>query len=127
MPRGGKRPGAGRPRGSSSKKAKVSAALAPAIGMKPLDIMIAIMRRYYSEERLDQALEAAKALAPYFSQKFAPTDQPAVPHLEQGLRCSPISRTPVAAPRGKKELALLDAERGGEGTEWGDDFRRLNL
>jgi Enoyl-(Acyl carrier protein) reductase len=35
--------------------------------------------------RFDKALEAAKALAPYFSQKFAPTDQPAVPHLEQGL------------------------------------------
>jgi hypothetical protein len=85
MPRGGKRPGAGRPRGSSSKKANVSAAVAPANGMKPLDIMIAIMRRYYSEERLDQALEAAKALTLYFSQKFAPTDQPAVPHLEQGL------------------------------------------
>src|SRR5271168_1245821 len=80
MPRGGKRPGAGRPRGSSSKKAKVSAAVAAADGMKPLDIMIAIMRRYYSEERFD------KALARYFSQKFAPTDQSAVPHLEQGLR-----------------------------------------
>jgi hypothetical protein len=32
--------------------------------------------------RFDKALEAAKALAPYFSQKLAPTDQPAVPHLE---------------------------------------------
>ena len=57
----------------------MSAAVAAADGMKPLDIMIAIMRRYYSEERFD------KALAPYFSQKFAPTDQPAVPHLEQGV------------------------------------------
>ena len=61
----------------------MSAAVAAADGMKPLDIMIAIMRRDYSEERFDKALEAAKALGPYF--KFAPTDQPAVPHLEQGV------------------------------------------
>jgi hypothetical protein len=121
MPRGGKRLGAGRSRGSSSKKPKVSAAVAAADGMRPLDIMIGIMRRYYSEERFD------KALAPYFSQKFAPTDQPAVPHLEQGVPLFAKSAERRSHVPGQKELALLDAERAGEGTEWGDDFRRLDL
>jgi hypothetical protein len=82
----------------------VSAAVAAAEGMKRLDIMIAIMRRYYSEEMFDKALEAAKALAPYFSQKFAPTDQPTVPHLE--LRLPLFANQPNAgrSARGKRNL-----------------------
>ena len=123
MPRGGKRPGAGRPRGSSSKKAKVSAALAPAIGMKPLDIMIAIMRRITARKGSTRRSKPPRR-SPFISARNSrrPTSRP-FRISSKACRCSPISRTPVAAPGGKKELALLDAER----TEWGDDFRRLNL
>src|SRR5690242_17674845 len=67
--RGGKRNGAGRPRGAVNKMTAVRRAAIAASGEDPLDYMIRIMRdESASPERRD---EMAKAAAPYVHPKLA--------------------------------------------------------
>ena len=63
MPQGGKREGAGRPKGSVSKLDEEARKVALASGVSPLDYMLGVMR----DEAADEAkrLDAAKAAAPY--------------------------------------------------------------
>lgn len=63
MPRGGKRPGAGRPRGSANRRTREIADRAAEAGMTPLEYMLAVVR----DETIDPARrdEMAKAAAPY--------------------------------------------------------------
>ncbi len=120
MGRGGRRAGAGRPRGSVNRKAKVAAAVVAGDGLKPLDVMLAVMPMRYERKQWDKAVDIANKLAPYFSQKFAATDQPAQPHPEQGLL--PLFEAAKTAALGKKEQAALAAAAAGAGTDWGDDL-----
>ena len=72
MPSGGKRPGAGRPRGSKTKKSQVIAIAAMAEGITPLEFMLSIMR----DESVDGAIrmDMAKACAPYTHARLASTE-----------------------------------------------------
>lgn len=66
MPRGGKREGAGRPKGSKSKATLDREALRERIvrkGTTPLEYMLTIMRDHTQTDRL--RAEMAKAAAPY--------------------------------------------------------------
>lgn len=67
--RGGKRPGAGRPKGSISRVTKEDRAKFAASGDLPLDYMMRIMR----DNRMPKARrdEMAKAAAPYFHSKLS--------------------------------------------------------
>lgn len=69
MTRGGKRPGAGRPKGSPNKATAARQAEIAASGLTPLDYMLGILR----DEEADQAqrFEAAKAAAPYVHPRLA--------------------------------------------------------
>jgi hypothetical protein len=71
MPRGGKRPGAGRPRGSRAKKTQAIAIAAMAAGISPLELMLQVMR----DESVDSMvrLDMAKAAAPYVHARLAAT------------------------------------------------------
>jgi hypothetical protein len=71
MPRGGKRPGAGRPRGSRAKKTQEIAIAAMAAGISPLELMLHVMR----DESVDTMvrLDMAKAAAPYIHARLAAT------------------------------------------------------
>ena len=62
MPRGGKRPGSGRPKGAKTKLTE-EAILKAGEGLLPLDYMLELLR----DESLEtaQRFEAAKAAAPY--------------------------------------------------------------
>jgi len=123
MSRGGKRPGAGRPRGSVSKKARVKAAIIAAGGDTPLDILLWAARQAKADGDVDRARQAARDAAPYFHQRFSPTDQLATPHKEQGmLPLFPQHHRPPESV-GKKEQAQRDAETAGAGTDWGDDLQ----
>lgn len=63
MPHGGKRPGAGRPKGSRNKRTEKMIAAVNESGMTPLDYMLSVLR----DESRDHAerIDAAKAAAPY--------------------------------------------------------------
>jgi hypothetical protein len=70
MPSGGKRPGAGRPRGSKTKKQALLLAAAEA-GELPVDFLLRIMR----DPTVDAAvrMDAAKSVAPYLHPRLAAT------------------------------------------------------
>ena len=72
MPRGGKRPGAGRPKGASDKikeTMKREAELKEAGKLTPLDFLLGIVQ---DEEQPQEArTDAAKAAAPYCHPKLA--------------------------------------------------------
>jgi hypothetical protein len=67
--KGGKRPGAGRPKGAINKVSKAEKEKYAASGEMPLDYMMRIMRdSRYPKARRD---EMAKAAAPYFHAKLS--------------------------------------------------------
>lgn len=63
MARGGRREGAGRPKGSVSKLDEQARKAALASGISPLDYMLGVMRDAGADEA--KRLDAAKAAAPY--------------------------------------------------------------
>lgn len=76
--RGGKRPGAGRKKGSATKRTREIADRAAAEGITPLEFMLRIMRQETDHEdpkiaiaREAMAFEAAKAAAPYVHPRLA--------------------------------------------------------
>jgi hypothetical protein len=69
MARGGKRSGAGRPKGAVNKRTKEMAEAIAASGLTPLDYMIAVMRDEKREPAL--RLDAAKSPAPYIHSRLA--------------------------------------------------------
>jgi len=72
MAGGGKRPGAGRPKGSINKRTAEKVAAIEASGMTPLDYLTSI----YQDVGADKArrLDAAKAAAPYVHAKLSTID-----------------------------------------------------
>jgi hypothetical protein len=74
MPRGGRREGAGRKRGSETartKRMRQIAAKALTESITPLEVMLAAMRKAYDASDMPAALEAAKAAAPYVHPRLA--------------------------------------------------------
>ena len=67
--RGGKRPGAGRPRGAATKRTREIADFAVAEGVSPLEYMLAVMRDNDAEpaRRDDMAKAAAAYIHPRLS------------------------------------------------------------
>ena len=72
MALGGKRAGAGRPKGSRNVKTIEQAEAVKAAGLTPLDYMLSVMR----DERQEQSvrLDAANKAAPYVHAKLASVD-----------------------------------------------------
>lgn len=76
MPRGGKRPGAGRPKGSGTPKKKTNktneiAQQAAGEGVLPLQVMLEAMRAEYAVGRLQDAAKIAAIAAPYIHPRLA--------------------------------------------------------
>jgi hypothetical protein len=65
VPRGGRRPGAGRKRGSLSKLTTQIAAREADKGVTPLEVMLQAMRAWHAEGKLSLAVAVAKDAAPY--------------------------------------------------------------
>lgn len=122
MPRGGRRPGAGRKPGSVAKKSLIGAARAIAGGLAPIDIMLQAARSLFADGKYTEASLVAARVAPYIHQRFAPTDQRAKPHDDQGML--PLFSVDASEGHlGKKQQAQVDAERAGSGSDWGDDLK----
>lgn len=103
MAKTGYRPGAGRPKGSKTAKAKPLDKLPADIrsaarksGVSPLDFMLAVMND--EEQDLNMRARMAIAAAPFVHAK------------------------PSDAPKGKKEEAEEASRTAGAGTDWGDDL-----
>jgi hypothetical protein len=82
MPKGGRREGAGRPRGSRGRRTKEAVAKAEALGPTPLEVMLEAMHAARAEGERAEAVDCAKAAAPYLHAKLAPTSPPAPVHEE---------------------------------------------
>lgn len=67
--RGGKRPGAGRPKGSANKRTREIADKAAEEGVTPLEYLLSVMRNELADEA--RRLDAAKAAAPYVHPKLS--------------------------------------------------------
>jgi|HubBroStandDraft_6_1064221.scaffolds.fasta_scaffold175273_1 hypothetical protein len=125
MARGGYRPGAERPKGSSNKRAPIAteAARREAAAMGPMDIALSVIRERFAANRNDiEVAKLAVQIAGYFIQKFRATDQPAAPHPEQKLLDLPLFSDHKPTSAGKKEQAQAAALTAGAGTDWGDDL-----
>src|SRR3954471_10073595 len=73
-PVGGARRGAGRPKGSASKKTIEIANRAAQEGITPLEVMVNIMREAYAGKDYEKALDAATKCAPYMHSKLSSVD-----------------------------------------------------
>ena len=80
MPKGGKREGAGRPRGSRGRRTEDSITKAEALGPTPLEVLLESMHAARAEGERAEAVECAKAAAPYVHPKLAPTSPPTPVH-----------------------------------------------
>src|SRR5215472_6672845 len=107
MPRGGKRRGAGRPRGAISKSTRAILEAAAAGGEMPVEYMLRIMRD--PREPAARRDEMAKAAAPYLH----PRMQPTAPSTDGGLPVRPvinltINRGPTGFLPGSDKPAALE-------------------
>lgn len=71
MARGGKRNGAGRPAGASTRRTRAIADKAIAEGITPLEVMLTAMRSRAEKKDWDGAAAIAKDAAPYMHPKLA--------------------------------------------------------
>ena len=71
MARGGRREGAGRPKGAATKRTREIADQAANEGITPLEYLLQVMRTSEDEAR---RIDAAKAAAPYVHPKLANVD-----------------------------------------------------
>ena len=74
MPRGGYRPGAGRPAGATTKRTRAVADQASAEGLTPLDVMLRTMRDHAAADRWDDASKVAAMAAPFVHPRLAAVD-----------------------------------------------------
>ena len=72
MARGGKRPGAGRPKGTGNKVTEAAKRKALEDGISPLDYMLSVLRDEGQTD--DRRMDAAKAAAPYIHPRLATTE-----------------------------------------------------
>jgi len=68
---GGRRPGAGRKKGSPNKATIERQARVAATGITPLDVMLTTMRKYADAKDWDKASAVAKDAAPYVHPRLA--------------------------------------------------------
>lgn len=129
---GGARSGAGRPKGSVSKRSVDVAAKAMADGITPIEFMLSIMR----DESADQKRRewAAEKVAPYVHPRPTPIDQPVALDLPdtatltgvddaQAEIIRKVSKGEITPTQGQNISALVEARR--RSIESGELLRRI--
>ena len=123
MARGGKRIGAGRPKGATTRRTRAIADKATAEGLTPLEVMLTAMREHAKHMRWDEAASIAKDAAPYMHPRLA-----SMQHT--GRNGGPIQTMDVTKLKGMtdEELELLERARvqigivdGDQGREGGEE------
>jgi hypothetical protein len=72
--RGGARPGAGRKKGSLTKRSREIAERAAAAGMTPLDVLLLVMQKAIERQDWSEAAKCARDAAPYMHPRLAAVD-----------------------------------------------------
>jgi hypothetical protein len=91
MSKGGPREGAGRPRGSRGKRTREAVAKAESLGPTPLEVLLESTHATRAEGERAEAVDCAKAAAPYVHPKVAPTSPP--PPVQEAVDYSLLSDT----------------------------------
>lgn len=71
MPRGGKRPGAGRKQGAATKRTRGIADRLAQTGLTPLEVMLKAMQERYDARDYDRAAHFAEKAAPYLHPRLS--------------------------------------------------------
>lgn len=113
--RGGSRPGAGRKKGSATKKTREIANKAAATGITPLEVMLLTMRREWrkytrdkSPESAQAALSAAQLAAPYMHPRLASVEQ----FVDAKVRNFAVSSEPLKEDEWERTYGPLAAPGG---------------
>lgn len=104
MSQGGKRPGAGRPKGAVSKLSATAVAHAKATGELPHEFLLRVVRGQCIDDQyptLEQRIAAAVAAAPYFAPKLAAVEQ----RIETNLRAV-VSSKPMTTEEWMKKHCI---------------------
>lgn len=122
MARGGKRNGAGRPKGAATKRSREIADKATQEGLTPLEVMLTAMREHAKAKRWDDAASIAKDAAPYMHPRLA-----SMQHT--GRNGGPIQTMDVTKLKGMTDeeldlleralvqIGIVDGDQGREGGE----------
>jgi hypothetical protein len=80
--KGGRREGAGRPKGSKTKVYRPHVELVLASeGIMPKQVLLAVMRRHYHADRFDEAARVAAMVAPYIHPRLSSADVTVKPSI----------------------------------------------
>jgi hypothetical protein len=93
MPRGGFRPGAGRKRGSLTRRTQAIAEAAAKSGLTPLEVMLLAIEKLLKKRQFTAAAEIAKDAAPYMHPRLSAVEQ----RIEGILREYAVSDEPLSA------------------------------
>jgi hypothetical protein len=93
--RGGARPGAGRKRGSLTKRTQEIAARASAEGITPLEVMLGAMREAWEKGEKKEAAAIAKDAAPFVHPRLSSVEAKVDADIDGSLA---VSRIELVAP-----------------------------
>jgi hypothetical protein len=108
MSRGGKRPGAGRPKGAVAKLTASAVARAKATGELPHEFLLRIVRGETIDDQipsLEQRISAAVSVAPYFAPKLAAIEQ----RIETGI-VAVVSNKPLSKEEFMARYGISEAK-----------------
>jgi hypothetical protein len=94
MSRGGKRPGAGRPKGAVAKLTATAVARAKSTGELPHEFLLRIVRGESIDDRvptLEQRIAAAVSVAPYFAPRLAAVEQTVESNVRAVVSSKPMT------------------------------------
>lgn len=114
MARGGKRPGAGRPKGSVNRMATRAREEAAKAGMLPHELLLAISRGEAIDGHVPsfaERVDAAKAAAPFYAPKLAAVDVNAQTENRHWI----LSENPMSADEWEAEYTVGAAAGTAEG------------
>jgi len=95
MSRGGKRPGAGRPKGAVAKLTTAAVARAKSTGELPHECRLRVVRGESIDDRiptLEQRIAAAVSVAPYFAPKLAAIEQRVETNVRAVVASKPLTK-----------------------------------
>ena len=104
MSHGGKRPGAGRPKGAVAKLTATAVARAKSTGELPHEFLLRVVRGESIDDQvptLEQRIAAAVSVAPYFAPKLAAIEQ----RIETNVKAV-VSSTPMTTEEWMKKYNI---------------------
>ena len=109
MSRGGKRPGAGRPKGAVAKMSAAAIAQAKSTGELPHEFLLRVVRGECIDDlvpTLEQRISAAVSAAPYFAPKLTAIEQRVENHVKTVISSEPLTTEQWMAKYGVGRAAL---------------------